>query len=46
MKKNYLNLMEIFLSDIDRKISLIKAENSKKFNLAILDDGLQEKNKL
>ena len=33
-KKNYLNLMEMFLSDIDRKISLNKAENSKKFNLS------------
>ena len=28
---------------IDRKMSLIKAENNKKFNLAILDDGLQDK---
>ena len=31
------------LSHIDRKISLIKAQNSRKFNLAILDDGLQDK---
>ena len=31
------------LSNIDRKMSLIKAENNKKFNLAILDDGLQDK---
>ena len=32
-----------FLSHNDRKISLIKAENSKELNIAILDDGLQEK---
>ena len=31
------------LSNIDRKMSLIKAGNNKKFNLAILDDGLQDK---
>ena len=30
-------------SDNDRKISLIKAENTRKYNLAILDDGLQDK---
>ena len=52
IKKKYINqLDEIELlktygnvfSDNDRKISLIKAENTKKFNLAILDDGLQDK---
>ena len=43
MKNNYSNRNGDFLSHIDRKISLRKAENSKKFNLAILDDGLQEK---
>ncbi len=32
-----------FFSDKNRQISLTKAENSKKFNLAILDDGLQDK---
>ena len=32
-----------FLSNIDRNISLVKAERSKKFDLAILDDGLQDK---
>ena len=32
-----------FLSHYDRKISLTNAENKKKFNLAILDDGLQDK---
>ena len=31
------------LSNIDRKMSLIKADKTKKFNLAILDDGLQDK---
>ena len=52
IKKKYIDqLDEIELlktygnvfSDNDRKISLIKAENTKKFNLAILDDGLQDK---
>ena len=52
IKKKYINQFDerellkangnIF-SDTNRKISLIKAENSKKFNLAILDDGLQVK---
>ena len=32
-----------FLSHSDRKMSLKKAENSSKFSLAILDDGLQDK---
>ena len=31
------------LNNIDRKMSLNKAANTKKFNLAILDDGLQDK---
>ena len=31
------------LSHVDRKISLIKAVDAKNFNLAILDDGLQDK---
>ena len=31
------------ISHVDRQISLVKAENSKKFNLVILDDGLQDK---
>ena len=52
IKKKYINqLDEIELlktygsvfSDNDRKISLIKAENTRKYNLAILDDGLQDK---
>ncbi len=52
IKKNYIDqLDEIELlktygnvfSDNDRKISLIKAENTRKYNLAILDDGLQDK---
>ncbi len=52
IKKKYINqLDEIELlktygnvfSDNDRKISLIKAENSRKYDLAILDDGLQDK---
>ena len=52
IKKKYINQLDerkllktygnVF-SDNDRKISLIKAENTKKFNLAILDDGLQDK---
>ena len=32
-----------FLSHINRNLSLVKAERTKKFNLAILDDGLQDK---
>ena len=32
-----------FLSDDDRNTSLTKAEKGRKFNLAILDDGLQDK---
>jgi len=32
-----------FLSHINRNFSLVKAERTKKFNLAILDDGLQDK---
>ena len=52
IKKKYIDqLDEIELlktygnvfSDNDRKISLIKAENTRKYNLAILDDGLQDK---
>ena len=52
IKKKYINqLDEIELlktygnvfSDNDRKISLIKAENTRKYNLALLDDGLQDK---
>ena len=52
IKKKYINqldereLLKIngsVFSDNDRKMSLIKAENSRKFNLAILDDGLQDK---
>ena len=52
IKKKYINqldereLLKIngsVFSDNDRKISLIKAENTRKFNLAILDDGLQDK---
>ncbi len=52
IKKKYINqldereLLKIngsIFSDNDRKISLIKAENTRKFNLAILDDGLQDK---
>ncbi len=52
IKKKYINQFDerellkangnVF-SDSDRKISLIKAESSTKFNLAILDDGLQDK---
>ena len=52
IKKKYINQFDerkllknngnVF-SDTDRKISLIKAENSKKFNLAILDDGCKIK---
>ncbi len=42
-EKQLLTSQGDFLSHTDRKISLIKAENSKKFNLAILDDGLQQK---
>ena len=42
MKKNYLNSHGDLISDFDRNISLFKAEK-KKFNLAILDDGLQDK---
>ncbi len=52
IKKKYINQFDekellksngnVF-SDTDRKTSLIRAENSKKFNLAILDDGLQDK---
>ena len=52
IKKKYIDqLDEIELlrtygnvfSDNDRKISLIKAENTRKYNLALLDDGLQDK---
>ena len=42
-EKQLLTAQGDFLSHTDRKISLRKVENSKKFNLAILDDGLQEK---
>ena len=42
-EKQLLTSQGDLLSHTDRKISLIKAENSKKFNLAILDDGLQQK---
>ena len=52
IKKKYMNQFDerellktngnVF-SDTDRKISLIKAVNTRKFNLAILDDGLQDK---
>ena len=52
IKKKYLNQFDEIellknngdlLSHSDRKISLVKAENSKKYDLAILDDGLQDK---
>ena len=42
-EKKLLRTYGNVFSDNDRKISLIKAENTKKFNLAILDDGLQDK---
>ena len=42
-EKQLLTSQGAFLSHTDRKISLRKVENLKKFNLAILDDGLQEK---
>ena len=42
-EKQLLTSQGDFLSHTARKISLRKVENSKKFNLAILDDGLQEK---
>ena len=52
IKKKYFNQYDerellkkeaILLSDKYRNESLINASNSKKFNLAILDDGLQDK---
>ncbi len=42
-EKQLLKTHGYFLSHFDRRQSLIKAENSRKFNLAILDDGLQDK---
>ena len=53
VKKKYVNQVDEiellkthgdFLSDDDRKVSLNKLQNTRKFNLAILDDGLQDKN--
>ena len=52
IKKKYVNQLDEekllrthghTLSHRDRKISLIKAQNTRKFDLAILDDGLQDK---
>ena len=52
IKKKYANQFDevkllrthgILFSHSNRKISLKKVENKKKFNLAILDDGLQDK---
>ena len=42
-EKELLKINGKVFSDTDRKISLIKAESTRKFNLAILDDGLQDK---
>ena len=42
-EKELLKINGKVFSDTDRKISLIKAESTRKFNLAIFDDGLQDK---